>query len=412
MVDLKRGRRTVSASHPLPAVVRMQAMVAAAGSASVTPLPPQHFQLPPQQQQQQPPPPPLLPAQGFLDHGMAVGVPAGVVNGAGAGPGAVAGGSNNGVHGMVHGNNNDASGNGNNQTQEHGGAQVLYHQQAIAGGAAVGSVVGGVGVDGIAAGGVAGGVPLGGHNYSEQQQQQQQNYHQQQQQPPQYSHPESHHHPHQLQQQQHQHQTNNNIPNGLEGGISAGEGGEEIEIVVDVGDYSTAGGGGGTEGAGVDDHLGIQHIQQHEPIHPAAMDPALSHSQHGVSEGGGIQHGGGMMPGVGALMVHGDSILDGSNGGVVGHDMGTNGSAVGAGSGVVGVVGGAEVDVGGGRGLKRPWPSPNCEELNCFKNPSYGANGTPPLRCASHKIDGDVYVKNQCIQLGCSKVGVSVLYSI
>lgn len=62
-------------------------------------------------------------------------------------------------------------------------------------------------------------------------------------------------------------------------------------------------------------------------------------------------------------------------------------------------------DGGGRRGQKRPWPStPNCEQLNCFKSPSYGANGTPPLRCASHKMDGDVYVKNQCIHLGCSKV--------
>lgn len=66
-----------------------------------------------------------------------------------------------------------------------------------------------------------------------------------------------------------------------------------------------------------------------------------------------------------------------------------------------GLIGG---DGGSRRGHKRPWPTPHCEQPDCFKSPSYGANGTPPLRCASHKAEGDVYVKNQCVQLGCSKV--------
>lgn len=56
------------------------------------------------------------------------------------------------------------------------------------------------------------------------------------------------------------------------------------------------------------------------------------------------------------------------------------------------------------RGRKRPLPTSQCEGDQCFKGPSYGPSGTPAKRCALHKIPGDVYVKNQCVHIGCTKV--------
>ena len=69
-----------------------------------------------------------------------------------------------------------------------------------------------------------------------------------------------------------------------------------------------------------------------------------------------------------------------------------------------GTGGHAEVEGRQRRGRKRPLRTTQCEDSQCFKGPSYGANGTPPLRCALHKMPGDAYVKNQCVYAGCSKV--------
>lgn len=60
------------------------------------------------------------------------------------------------------------------------------------------------------------------------------------------------------------------------------------------------------------------------------------------------------------------------------------------------------------RGVKRKWPTTTCEKEHCFKSPGYGANGTPAVRCSGHKLDSDAYVKNQCLQFGCTKVCVCV----
>lgn len=79
----------------------------------------------------------------------------------------------------------------------------------------------------------------------------------------------------------------------------------------------------------------------------------------------------------------------------------------GLGEGVVGVSEGAMLF--SGRGTKRRWLETTCEETNCSKAPSYGPKGTPPVRCTGHKVDGDVYVKNQCLQMGCTKVSVCTL---
>lgn len=72
---------------------------------------------------------------------------------------------------------------------------------------------------------------------------------------------------------------------------------------------------------------------------------------------------------------------------------------------LVGVTGGGLEEQGRQRrGRKRSLRTTHCEESQCFKGPSYGATGTPPLRCSLHKVPGDAYVKNQCIYAGCSKV--------
>ena len=82
-----------------------------------------------------------------------------------------------------------------------------------------------------------------------------------------------------------------------------------------------------------------------------------------------------------------------------------------------GTVGLAEEDGRQRRGRKRQLRTTHCEDSQCFKGPSYGPTGTPPLRCALHKMPGDAYVKNQCMFSGCSKVrdvgvGVSGWYHV
>lgn len=57
---------------------------------------------------------------------------------------------------------------------------------------------------------------------------------------------------------------------------------------------------------------------------------------------------------------------------------------------------------------KRPLLTAHCEDEQCLKRPSYALSGTKPARCAFHKIAGDVYVRNQCVHAGCSKVCVFV----
>ena len=64
------------------------------------------------------------------------------------------------------------------------------------------------------------------------------------------------------------------------------------------------------------------------------------------------------------------------------------------------------------RGKKRPFLTDNCEFEQCMKGPSYALSGTPPRRCALHKIDGDVYVKSQCITTGCTKVSRGLFFFV
>eukprot|EP00904_Undaria_pinnatifida_P003794 jgi/Undpi1/13415/HiC_scaffold_8.g03074.m1 len=71
---------------------------------------------------------------------------------------------------------------------------------------------------------------------------------------------------------------------------------------------------------------------------------------------------------------------------------------------VDGTGGGVEEEGRQRRRRRRSLRTTHCEESQCFKGPSYGPNGTPPLRCSLHKVPGDAYVKNQCISAGCSKV--------
>ncbi|CAN0216129.1 unnamed protein product [Ectocarpus sp. 6 AP-2014] len=52
----------------------------------------------------------------------------------------------------------------------------------------------------------------------------------------------------------------------------------------------------------------------------------------------------------------------------------------------------------------RGWRSKSCAHKECDRQPSFARDGQQPMRCASHKLDGDTNVKyRSCIVAGCTK---------